>query len=128
MIGTIKSANIGYAPLSANIKTLPDLHIDNALVILDSGTSYLAPMLGVSNVYINFPESQLNDTKSAVRKKQLLEKYFKMNRDVYLIYDTADTNLIKSQSWIISNRFQFKDCRIIAAFKMSDRMICKLTI
>ncbi len=128
MIGTIKSANIGYAPLSANIKTLPNLHISNALVILDSGTSYLAPMLGASNVYINLPESQLDDTKIQTRKKQLLEEYLKLNKGVYLIYDTADINIIQSQSWIISNRLQFKDCTSIKAFKMSYRMICKLTI
>lgn len=128
MTCTIKSANIGYAPLSANIKTLPNLQISNALVILDNGTSYLAPMLGVDNVYINFPESQLNDINSEIRKKQLLEKYLQLNKEIYLIYDTADIQLIRSQQWVINNKFRFKDCIRIPAFKMSDRMICRLTI
>ena len=91
---TIKSANIGYAPLSANIKNLFNFKVTGALVLLDSGTAYLAPMLGVDNLYINLPDYSLQSLQHGAIKNKLLTSYLNQKKPVYLIYDNANINNI----------------------------------
>lgn len=129
MSATIKSANLGYVPLSADIKRLPaKIKIEHALVILENGTSYLAPQLGTSNVYINDFFAQFTDNRHYIAKAQLLEHFLALHQDVYLVYEAGHEDSIRSMKWLIDNHLILSECKYIDAFKMSRRVICKLQL
>lgn len=127
MSATIKSANLGYVPLSAYIKKLPDeIKIEQALVILENGTSYLAPQLGASNIYINDFFAQYTDNMHYLAKAKLLEHFIALHQDIYLVYEEGHEDSIRSMKWLIDNKLILSECKYIDAFKMSRRVICKL--
>lgn len=72
-------------PISIPLKTI-NAKITDSLVVLGGVTSYIAPLLGPSNIYINTPDNYFNCEINRKKKEDLIKYYKAHSKKIYFIY------------------------------------------
>lgn len=76
-------------PISIQLKTI-NAKMTDSLVVLGGVTSYIAPLLGLSNVYINTPDNSFNCEMNRKKKEDLIKYYKAHNKKIYFIYPDSN--------------------------------------
>lgn len=100
-----------------------NLVIHNALVIFnDNPTAYIAPELGVTNIYMNAPDFQFTSKFDHSRKVKLLENTLDTDKSIFLVVDNPLNNVewISAYGLFLNN----ENCQLFN--QKSNLYVCKL--
>lgn len=85
LVMTTRFVPSSRVPISRQLKTI-NAKMTDSLVVLGGVTSYIAPLLGPSNVYINTPDNYFNCEINRKKKEDLIKYYKAHSKKIYFIY------------------------------------------
>ncbi len=124
IIGTTQYSTLGRLSYKEKFY-ITDVKIENSLVIFNENpTAYLAPSLGVSNVYINPLNYRATSKFDYNRKDKIIKGFIKEGKPIYIVtHNISDNNQI---DWLQEYKLYVLKNSCQKVNDISDILICKL--